>query len=291
MSERMMANAVRFFLCLILVFSIHSIGSADELSDFFNQQPADTPEEIAKELIRSSYLDFSHSTRLNLNFLDEYSKWQLDSSNCDRCEIKILASNPYLLTNEVHDFLQALGDYKFELMDIYGVHGQEYNLLAHMAVGILGRESQFFKSRRYILKESAPALISLAKNIVAFAKNKAPNNNSRGPTQIKIIPEKIYNYYGFETSALYIPRNAAIATMGFLINALTELRRQVRVKKLNHITRDKIVDYLPYLYFGATKALYNKTATPEKNLYVQQMKRYMTWVQVYEKSQYKCGVN
>jgi len=67
-----------------------------------------------------------------------------------------------------------------------------------------------------------------------------------------------------------------------LIEALNDLRRYVSQGKIKYISADKIVDYLPYMYFGGRKALLNKTATPDKNAYVNSMKKYMSWVQIYE---------
>lgn len=231
------------------------------------------------------------TTSLNFNPLKDYVKWTQGSSYCFDCAIKVVATNPLLLKNDVYYFLSTLGDVKSELQDLYGIHGQEYNLLAQMAVGILGRESMFFNSARYKLKESVPSLVALAKGVVALSKGRESNSNSRGPTQIKIVPIKIQERYGIQAGDLQDPRKAAISTMGFLINSLQELRKQVRVKKLTFITKDKIVDYLPYIYFGAARAIYNKTAKPEANAYVQEMKKYMKWVQVYEYHPELCGTD
>ncbi|MFZ3231025.1 MAG: hypothetical protein WA160_12530 [Pseudobdellovibrio sp.] len=213
-----------------------------------------------------------------------YHRWALRSSMCNYCAIKIVPQNSFLLKNDVYIFLTTLTESKFELLDLYGIHGQEYNLLALIAVGILGRETSFFESPRYQFKEAFPGLISEMKIISSALKNKQLTANSRGPTQIKIVPLKIQQRYGFLAKDLSDPRNAALATMGYLIEALTQLRVYVKTKSLRHITIDKIPDYLPYIYFGATKALISKTATPERNIYVQDMKKYMGWVQLYEKN-------
>lgn len=275
-------------LLLLLGFlTFSSTGQTDELSDFFNK-PADAASyQTVLQMSRYQSVDVT----AGLNSLNGFQKWSLNSSTCDACEIKIVPLNPYLLTNDVFRFLETLGQAKNELIQLYGIHGQEYNLLAQMAVGILGRETKFFESTKYRIKEKIPGLVSLSKSIVAFVKNKETNSNSRGPTQIKTIPKKIHDRYGFETDQLANPRNAALATMGFLINALQELKLQVRVKKLTYITQDKIVDYLPYIYFGSWKAIYNQTATPETNLYIKAMKKYMSWVQVYEYNPYRCDTD
>lgn len=214
-----------------------------------------------------------------------YKAWEWRKSDCADCDMVMLAVHPTLRTEKVRDFVTALSAHKAELQSIYKIHGEEYNLLAHMAVGILGRESEFFTSNRYRLKEAFPGMVSLAKVIQLFlaGSDKKASPNSRGPTQIKVIPEKIADRYNIETDDLGTPEYAAVATMGFLIEALSELKNRIRVNNLDHINADNYVDYLPYIYFGSSRALVNKTATPEKNLYVQAMKKYMTWVEVYQK--------
>lgn len=216
-----------------------------------------------------------------------YQPWEWQKSNCSNCELYIQSLHPDLRTEKVQLFIQALSLHKSELQMLYKIHGAEYNLLAHMAVGILGRESEFFKSFRYQLKETAPGLVRLAKILryIFSDSNASLTDNSRGPTQIKIVPYAIARAYGIDADHLYIPDNAAIATMGFLIESLGELKRRVGKNKLDFVTPATYVDYLPYIYFGSTRALIKKTATPDKNLYVKDMKKYMQWVALYEREQ------
>ncbi len=213
-----------------------------------------------------------------------YTPWVWGQSDCAHCSIYLVPVNEGLDSEPVMRFLTTLAVEKKQLMKIYGIHGQEYNLLAHMAVGILGRESQFFTSTRYLTKEAYPGLIRMAKILKAYAKGieGGPSRSSRGPTQIKIVPERIAEAYGIKAEDLHIPERAAIATMGFLIEILEELKRRVVINDLQFVSSDNYVDYLPYLYFGSRKMLLNGNATPEKNIYVQDMKRYMSWVAVYE---------
>ncbi|MNK06316.1 hypothetical protein D3C87_242110 [compost metagenome] len=215
-----------------------------------------------------------------------YTRWEWLKTDCHDCDMVMLAVHPDLRNEKVRDFITALAAHKYELQYIYKIDGEEYNLLAHMAVGILGRESEFFTSSRYKIKEAAPLAVSLLKVLRIYMSDSDAkvSANSRGPTQIKVIPQSISDRYNIEPEDLGKPENAAVATMGFLIEALGELKNRIRVNKLDHINKTNYVDYLPYIYFGSTRALVNKTATPEKNLYVQNMKKYMTWVEVYQKS-------
>jgi hypothetical protein len=216
-----------------------------------------------------------------------YQPWEWQKSNCSNCELYVQTLNPELQTEKVQLFIQALSLHKSELQMLYKIHGAEYNLLAHMAIGILGRESRFFTSIRYQAKETAPGLVRLAKILRYIFSDSSPplSDNSRGPTQIKIVPSLIARAYGIDTEHLYIADNAAIATMGFLIEALGELKRRTITNKLTFVTPATYVDYLPYIYFGSTRALIKKTATPDTNLYVKDMKKYMQWVALYEREQ------
>lgn len=210
--------------------------------------------------------------------------WVWQSSDCRNCAIEITPLDASAFNRDVYMFIHGITSRKTELLELYQADGQDYNLLAHMAVGILGQESHFFESERYKLKENLPALVTLAKKIKAFAENeKDVSVNSRGPTQIKVVPQKIAEHYNIKPDDLRDPEKAAIATMGFLLESLKELRTRIRVQKLDYISESRIVDYLPYIYFGASGRLVKRTATPETNIYVKEMKRYMSYFKIYEK--------
>lgn len=216
---------------------------------------------------------------------EDFTKWIWMHNTCDRCEIAIHTTNEELNTPQVLQFIEALSQYKSELQEIYKIDGPEYTLLAQMSVGILGRESHFFTSPRYQLKEALPWGVHLAKIIQIFlsGKNSKVSANSRGPTQIKIVPDQVARHFGINPENLCVPKNAAIATMGFLIESLEELKRHIQIHHLEFITEPLYPDYLPYIYFGRTQALLNHTAKPEHNSYVQEMKKYMSWVEIYER--------
>lgn len=219
----------------------------------------------------------------SVTHLENYKPWAWKSSECQNCQIEISPLKASAFNNDVYAFIYGLTSRKTELLELYQASGQDYNLLAHMAMGILGQESKFFESERYKIKENLPVLVTLAKRIRSFGgDDKEVSVNSRGPTQIKVIPRKIAERYNIDPSDLRNPEKAAIATMGFLIESLKELRTRIRVNKLD-ITEDQIVDYLPYIYFGAAGRLTKRTATPDTNIYVQEMKRYMSLFKIYEK--------
>ena len=227
------------------------------------------------------------STPENHQLLQEqgYQEWKWLESQCQNCEIQILLRDPIPQSAEVSQFVQALSAHKTDLMALYGVDGRECNLLAEMAIGILGRETHFFTSYRYHLKEAFPGLIRLLKILSASLHGRSTNvsPNSRGPTQIKIVPDKIAQNYRVDEDHLYLPENAALATMGFLVEALVELKNRAFAHHLEFVTPDTYVDYLPYIYFGGTRALMADHATPNRNIYVREMKANMAGVEIFEK--------
>ncbi|MBX3019027.1 MAG: hypothetical protein KF767_14160 [Bdellovibrionaceae bacterium] len=211
-------------------------------------------------------------------------RWEGQKSKCTTCPIFILPKEREIETAKVYAFIRALETKRDDLLRLYGSDPQEYNLLAQMAVGILGRESEFFQSPRYRVKENAQWAIYLIKVVQIYLEgsDRDPELNSRGPTQIKIVPEKIAATFGVKHEDLYIPENAALATMGYLIEALAELKRRVTLNHLTFVTPDSYADYLPYIYFGSKRQLLNGTATPDRNIYIRDMRKYMTWIEIYE---------
>lgn len=212
-----------------------------------------------------------------------FEKWVWLQSKCDDCEIAILSEKAQLHSKESQAFLLALRDRKAEIKQLYGVSDQEYNLLAQIAIGILGRESEFFTNTRYWAKEHLPGAVWIVKWFLSCQTGVAPDLDSRGPTQIKVVPQPIEETYGIRPETLYIPENAALATIGFLIESLTELKNRVEINDLDFVTPETYADYLPYIYFGGTKKLINHTATPDTNIYVRDMKKYMSWIEIYQR--------
>ncbi len=195
-----------------------------------------------------------------------------------------LVSMDRITRTNVQLFLHTIGKYKSEIIELYGSDPQEYNLLAQIAFGILGNESEFFSSTKYLAKRNGHSIVTAVKEIKELVDDDyEASPNSSGPTQIKVVPKKIAEKYRVtpETLRKY-PQHAAVATMGYLIEALEVLKQ----KKLNHnldfITPETYVDYLPYLYRGLGKTVVKGKATPAENGYVIRMKKYMEWVTLYE---------
>ncbi len=214
----------------------------------------------------------------------EFVPWVFGTSTCQDCAIEIEILQDEIKTEKVEAFIETLESEKFVLIDLYESDPQEYNLLAHMAVGILGRESEFFTSARYHVKESSQWLVTAIKTINNYlnGSENGVSRNSRGPTQIKLVPGRIQDHYGYNEEDLADPRAAAVSTMGILIEGLRELKQRAKNNQWDFITPSTYDDYLPYIYFGGTRRIKDGSATPDKNIYVKEMKNYMSWVRIWE---------
>ncbi|WP_413576733.1 hypothetical protein ACLVWU_01675 [Bdellovibrio sp. HCB290] len=233
-----------------------------------------------------AYSQFQEQTsQMEVTMLQDqgFQAWKWQESDCEKCQIMLIPTSDEVRTIKVRRFIQALAINKEELQRIYKISGDEYTLLAHISVGILGRESLFGESSRYKLKETLPWLVTAAKVSKAFATGTSVTPNSRGLTQIKFLPAVVTERFGITSENLDIPENAAIATMGYLIEALAQLKNRIKTYRLEHITPDKYADYLPYIYFGRSKAIIDKSARPEQNAYVQALKKYMNMIEVFER--------
>lgn len=209
--------------------------------------------------------------------------WAWQKSNCQNCGINFKISTQDFKDNpKIVEFLKALSTEKQNIVKLYNSDPQEYNLLAHMAFGILGNESTYFKSWRYKVKSNAQLAIKWSKDIKAWFGDYEASPNSKGPTQIKKVPDRIEQFYNITEKNLWTPKYAAVSTMAYLIEALDELKQRAKNNKLEMITPETYVDYLPYIYFGGSKKLVNRTATPDTNIYVKNMKINMKKVSVLE---------
>lgn len=180
--------------------------------------------------------------------------------------LTIINNDEYRTSTSI-EFMQTLDREKERLMQIYGLENDDYDDLARLAFGILGNESRFGESPKYKIKEAFPFVVSLLKG-----DGLDTSQNSRGPTQIKNVPRAIQEHYGVTKNSLTRPDHAAVATLGFLAEALSELRSRER----HHpdITPENRVEYLHYLYMGRHDLVRNGTATPERNIYYRQARNY-----------------
>ncbi|MFV8259717.1 hypothetical protein ACNQKP_18055 [Bdellovibrio bacteriovorus] len=163
-------------------------------------------------------------------------------------------------------YAQALQDEKATLMNLLSIEDDEYNMLAEFAFGVMSPETNFGKNWKYRLKELAPVAIALLKG-----NGLDTDENSRGPTQIKRIPQVIIEKYKMEKSDLKDPKSAAIATLAFSADLLKDLRNV----SWQHpsIVEENLQDYLYYLYQGRRWEIRDATATPDKNASIKKIKQ------------------
>ncbi len=197
-----------------------------------------------------------------------------------------MLQNDQVLTIDVEKYLAALKNNKRDLMEIYKLKNNTYNKLAAMAFGVYGVETKFGRSWKYKFKEENQWLVDSAKSILGRS-----GDNSRGLTQMKDIPDKIQENYPQITPAnLDDPRYAAVATLGYLAEAFVMIKGlrdnqalegvQPGEVNLSYITDENIFDYIPYVYSGRMRMLFNGPkgstgATVTDNLYIKEMKQHM----------------
>ncbi|CAE79050.1 hypothetical protein predicted by Glimmer/Critica [Bdellovibrio bacteriovorus HD100] len=163
-------------------------------------------------------------------------------------------------------YAQALQDEKTTLMGLLNIEDDEYNMLAEFAFGVMSPETNFGKNWKYRLKELAPVAIALLKG-----NGLDTDENSRGPTQIKRIPQVIIEKYKMEKSDLKDPKSAAIATLAFSADLLKDLRNVAWQHP--DIIEENLQDYLYYLYQGRRWEIRDATATPDKNASIKKIKQ------------------
>lgn len=164
----------------------------------------------------------------------------------------------------VADYINTLEKEKSRLMQILKVDNDDYNILAGFAIGVLAPESDFGKNWKYLLKEFLPGAVSLAKG-----NGLDTSKNSRGPTQLKVIPDEIMEYYRINKTNLTDPENAAVATIAVSADFLKQLRNL----GVNHksISEENIQNYLYYLYQGKRVQIKEALATPDDNLAIRKI--------------------
>lgn len=214
-----------------------------------------------------------------------YQKWQWKKSNCQNCDWMIIPSNPNVTNELTMRFINTLIGERNHITQLYKLNNQEYILLAKLAVAILGAESFFYNNQNYLIKEQLTPLRQFIKKLRSLVLNKAYNRPSRGPTQIKIIPKKIKEYYQVQDDQLYIPEFAAVTTIGYLIESLRELKLRIKNNNLHHVTPDNYIENLAYMYIGLTHVVVKNKKPATNNNYVTQVLRYFNWTLVYEKPQ------
>lgn len=220
-------------------------------------------------------------------------------------DVRFLIKDDDLAPGFTKPFMAALESEKLNLMRIFYLSDDEYNRLALMAFGVAAQESQFGSSFKYVVKENVQFGVTLLKRFEAWNEGHTYDaKNSRGPTQIKAVPEKLKKYYRIDEASLKRPRNAAIATLAFLAQTYNEMLVRARDRKRFYFINDQsIFDFTLYGYFGGlrrilrraqlpqdldlnvlTDAQLDPIAVPEMNAYVLGVKKTIRWVSVLERS-------
>jgi hypothetical protein len=244
-------------------------------------------EEGNKFVLRDNQLKLVSTSQVSANQTNFYS-YSLNDAHPAKINIKI--ANAAGNTQQAKEFVKALEDEKPKLMKMYRLSNDEYNDLAMLAYGVLGNESGFGKSNRLMIKENAQFAVITARILRDGSSLDHAKNTSRGLTQIKFLPGEPFNsnYPEVTKENLMNPRNAAVATMGYLADAARQMR-QIAIKNQSdpaklRITRENMMDFMGYLYQGSRSSLSTsdaaKQATPEFNAYYRNLQQHMSYIEI-----------
>jgi len=241
-----------------------------------------------------------------------YSRYNFTPKNIIPLPITSVITIKEFDTKDARLFLKTLDSEKANLMKMYRLDNDEYNQLTRLAFAIMGQESKFGTHWRYHLKESVPVGVAYIKRLKTLLKNSYTDlqneglgtalkeyirerfdlekdlltgninttSNSRGPTQIKKVPLPIAQKYGVTKESLSKPEHAALATLGFLAEALEELKAKEKFHP--DISGRNRIHYLHYIYMGKSYEIVKGTATPDKNIYYQNLQQYLKGLEIYQ---------
>lgn len=220
-------------------------------------------------------------------------KYNYSSNGAAYKEIKIHINNPAGKTPDSLLFTKTLETEKAKLMKLFNLNNDDYNDLALIAYGIMGQESNFGNSPRYMLKENAQPAVVLVKAARTLFNGEDPfvkstANTSRGFTQIKYLPDGAWReaYPEISKETLGNPKNSAIATIAYLVGAVRTLRSISVENKLDpnkvRITKENMMDYVAYIYQGHGVQLKSATSNvnPDMNTYVQSLRKNMSYIEI-----------
>jgi hypothetical protein len=165
---------------------------------------------------------------------------------------------------------ETLVNKKQELMKALKINGDIYNDLASLTLGLAGQESKYGTSLKYNLKTE------LTQDLAKWASGNK-SYNSKGLTQIKFDGvnsevKELFKKYGITKDNIDKGDNAAVAQMIMFAHAYNnELPAyKATIKELGISETDALL----YLNQGKRNELVNKTATPNKNMYIQNVKNF-----------------
>jgi hypothetical protein len=297
---------MKFMTTLIVVLLSHQAGFASAKKPFLFSQP---PHKIKVESSDTRLFERDLETYLNEGFyipsadskLAQKIRKDLRLRNNTRVtsygltgaqyqQVVLLLKDDQYRTDITENFLSTLSSYKKKIMELYEVTNTEYNKLSMMAFAIMGRESSFGLGLRYNVKSSCNWCVRIARFMNEGTSNSLMGEVSKGLTQIKVVPDKITERFKITNDDLGNPKFAAIATLGFLIESMQELKKRIQSSKnseeftLHYITDNNMYDYIPYIYTGRIRKLYDTEKPPEpENLnYNHELKEYLNLILILE---------
>lgn len=184
-------------------------------------------------------------------------------------------------------YASSIVNNKKALQQRFNLTSDEYNRLAELALGIAEQESKFGTSDRYKIKDWIPDwMMDTAKYI--YRGNSGAR--SRGYTQIKNKSDneelrKIYNELGIDDESIKSADKSAIATIARLAYIYNN---EVRGRNFKTSDGNNLNPYhaLMYKWLGKNNELVNKTATPDKNIYIRNVGKYSRNFNMYEDREY-----
>ena len=173
--------------------------------------------------------------------------------------------------DNVNGYIDTLQNSKEFIQKRFNLDSYTYDKLAQLAVGIAQQETKFGTSRRKKLKDSTPDWVL---NLL-----RGNSNRSRGLTQIKLKGDnqemqKIYKELNITEDNLNDPKKSSLATIARLAHMYNS-EVKGRIFKNNSNQKIDHLEALLYKWMGRNVELKNKTATPNKNLYIRNVKRYI----------------
>lgn len=201
-------------------------------------------------------------------YWDDYNTYQDRTYN----ELKIEQKNQsddLEYNKNIEEFINSIMSNKAELQKEFKIDSFTYDKLARLAVGIAEQETKFNTSYRKQIKDFIPdAVLNTIRS----------GARSRGATQIKIKGDNqgmqnLYKKYNITENNVDDLKTSALATMlrlGYMYNT------EVRGKSFTNANDENISEYdaLLYKWMGRNEELRNKTATPNKNIYINNIKKY-----------------
>lgn len=202
---------------------------------------------------------------------DDYNVYSDKSYNPLLISPKQYKEEDYEYNANVERYSVALMQGKNQIQKMFGLDSYTYDKLAQLAMGIAEQETKFNTSKRKKIKDITPDFV--------FNTIRGNSNRSRGATQIKIAGDnkgmqQVYKNLNINEDNIDDVFNSGLATiarLAYIYN--TEVRgRHFKGQNNNSVSP---YDALLYKWMGRNDELKNKTATPNKNIYIRNVKKYI----------------